>query len=152
MLWEIGVRWRVLQGVLWGIGGAPANAPKSAQCGASTGRDFLSSTPVTGCHHCSSAAAKTRAAKTRFGGSQKRVVSKKGGFGGYSPVPKTGTRVRSHVPPEQNRNDGDVHMFPRNENRNEGTFSPKPPFYETALLSPNHSLHGVFFQSADACP
>ena len=41
-------------------------------------------------------------------------------------------------------------MFPRNENRNKGTFacsfgtktrmrahSPKPPFYETALLSPN---------------
>ena len=43
-------------------------------------------------------------------------------------------------------------MFPRNENRNEGTFaccpgtktgtrvhSPKPPFYETALLSPGDS-------------
>ena len=42
-----------------------------------------------------------------------------------------------------------IRMFPRNENRNEGTFacspgtktrtrvhSPKPPFYETALLSP----------------
>ena len=44
---------------------------------------------------------------------------------------------------------GYVRMFPRKENRNEGTFacfpgmktgtrahSPKPPFYETALLSP----------------
>ena len=27
-------------------------------------------------------------------------------------------------------------MFPRNENRNEGTCAKKPPFYETALLSP----------------
>ena len=44
-------------------------------------------------------------------------------------------------------------MLPRNENRNEGTFgcshgtktgtrvhSPKPPFYETALLSPSESI------------
>ena len=49
----------------------------------------------------------------------------------------------------ENRNEGYIRMFPRNENRNEGTFacaperktgtrvrSPKPPFYETALLSP----------------
>ena len=41
---------------------------------------------------------------------------------GCSPGTKTGTRVRSHVPPE----------------RKTGTraHSPKPPFYETALLSP----------------
>ena len=43
-----------------------------------------------------------------FGGSQKGGIQK-GGFGGCSPGTKTGTRVRS----------------------------PKPPFYETALLSPN---------------
>ena len=52
-------------------------------------------------------------------------------------------------PRNGNRNQGYIRMFPRNENRNEGTFacspgtktgtrahSPKPPFYETALLSP----------------
>ena len=42
-------------------------------------------------------------------GVDKRVVSKRGGFGGCSPGTKAGTRVRS----------------------------PKPPFYETALLSPS---------------
>ena len=53
------------------------------------------------------------------------------------------------VPPER----GYIQMFPRNENQNEGTFacspgtktgtrarSPKPPFYETALLSPRDKL------------
>ena len=34
-------------------------------------------------------------------------------------------------------------MFPRDENRNEGRVcSPEPPFYETALLSPNE-LWGI---------
>ena len=49
-------------------------------------------------------------------------------------------------------------MFPQNENRNEGTFacspgtktgtrvhSPKPPFYETALVSPNEKPPQIFF-------
>ena len=53
-------------------------------------------------------------------------------------------------PRNEIRNEGYIRMFPRNENRNEGTFacspgtktgtrahSPKPPFYETALLSPS---------------
>ena len=52
-------------------------------------------------------------------------------------------------------------MFPRNENRNEGTFacspgtktrmrahSPKPPFYETALLSPGEKLEKIFKMGA----
>ena len=68
-------------------------------------------------------------------GVDKRVVFQKGGFGGCSPGK-----------PER----GYIRMFPRNENRNEGTFacspgtktgtrvrSPKPPFYETALVSPS---------------
>ena len=51
--------------------------------------------------------------------------------------------VLADLPPER---EGTFRMFPRNENRNEGTFacspgtrahSPKPPFYETALLSPS---------------
>ena len=46
-----------------------------------------------------------------IGGSQKGGFQK-GGFGGCSPGTKTGTRVRS----------------------------PKPPFYETALLSPSDSI------------
>ena len=45
---------------------------------------------------------------SKFGASQKSGFQKRG-FGGCSPGTKTGTRVRS----------------------------PKPPFYETALLSPN---------------
>ena len=77
---------------------------------------------------------------TPISGVCKRVVSKKGGFGGCSVAPKTrnegtfacspgtktGTRVLSHVPPGM-RTGTRVH-------------SPKPPFYETALLSPgdNH--------------
>ena len=57
--------------------------------------------------------------------------------------------VLAAVPPERNPERGYIRMFPQNENRNEGTFacspgtktrtsvhSPKPPFYETALLSP----------------
>ena len=53
------------------------------------------------------------------------------------------------VPPERKSERGYIRMFPRNEIRNEGTFacsprtktgtrarSPKPPFYETALLPP----------------
>ena len=52
------------------------------------------------------------------------------------------------VPPEQKLERGCIRRFPRNENRNEGTFacsprlragtrvhSPKPAFYEAALLS-----------------
>ena len=55
--------------------------------------------------------------------------------------------VLADVPPERKPERGYIRMFPRNENRNEGTFacspgtktgtrvhSPKPPFYETALL------------------
>ena len=46
----------------------------------------------------------------------------KGGFGGYSPVPKTGRRIHSdgalYHKPEQ----GYVQMVPCTTNRNEGTF------------------------------
>ena len=58
--------------------------------------------------------------------------------------------VLADVPPERKPERGYVRMLPRNENRSEGTFacspgtktgtrahSPKPPFYETALLSPS---------------
>ena len=38
------------------------------------------------------------------------------------PRTKTGTKVRSDVPPEWKPERGYVRMFPRNENRNEGTF------------------------------
>ena len=56
-------------------------------------------------------------------------------------------------------------MFPLNENRNEGTFacspgtktgtrahSPKPPFYETALLSPNDSRARDIFGTLQPSP
>ena len=66
--------------------------------------------------------------ETQKGGFQK------GGFGGCSPGTKTRTRVRSDVPSDR-KTGTRVRMFPRNENRNEGTFA-KPPFDETALLSP----------------
>ena len=51
------------------------------------------------------------------------------------PRTETGTRVHSDVPPERKLERGYVRMFPRNENRNEGTFAKtiflftKPPFY-----------------------
>ena len=57
---------------------------------------------------------------------RKRVVFQKGGFGGCSPGTKTGTRVHSGVPPERKPETGYVRMFPRNENRNEGTFACSP--------------------------
>ena len=76
-------------------------------------------------------------ARAPFGecrGLTKRVLSKRA--------------VLADVPPERKPERGYIRMFPRNENRNEGTFacspgtktgasvrSPKPPFYETALLS-----------------
>ena len=59
--------------------------------------------------------------------------------------------VLADVPPERKPERGYIRMFPHNENRSKGTFacslgtktgtrvhSPKPPFYETALLSLNH--------------
>ena len=73
---------------------------------------------------------------TDFSRVDKRVVSKR--------------VVLADVPPERKPERGYIRMFPRNDNRNEGTFacsprtktgmrvhSPKPPFYETALLSPS---------------
>ena len=56
-------------------------------------------------------------------GVDKMVVFERGGFGGCSPGKKTGTRVHSDVPPERKPERGHVRMFPRNENRNEGTFA-----------------------------
>ena len=61
-----------------------------------------------------------------FGGSQK------GGFGGCSSVPQTGTRVHSDVPRTKNQKEG-----PKIGTR---AHSPKPPFYETALLFPLEPL------------
>ena len=64
---------------------------------------------------------------------------------------KTGTRVHSDVHPERKPERGYVRMFPRNETGTRA-HSPKPPFYETALLSPTklgeekckvHSFSGV---------
>ena len=56
----------------------------------------------------------------------------------------------ANLHPERKPERGYIRMFPRNKNRNEGTFacspgmktgtrvhSPKPPFYATALLSPS---------------
>ena len=37
-------------------------------------------------------------------GVDRRVVFEKGGFGGCSPGTKTGTRIRSHVPRNENGN------------------------------------------------
>ena len=61
------------------------------------------------------------------------------------------------VPPEREPERGFIRMFPRNEKRNEGTFacspgtktgararSPKPSFYETALLSPSENFFPIF--------
>ena len=61
--------------------------------------------------------------------------------------------VLADVPPERKPERGYVCMLPRNGNRTEGTFacscgtktgtrvhSPKPPFYETALLSPSENI------------
>ena len=69
----------------------------------------------------------------------KRVVSKMMGL--------------ADVPPDQKPERGYIRMFTRNENRNEGTFacspgtksgtrahSPKPPLYETTLLSPSEAF------------
>ena len=60
--------------------------------------------------------------------------------------------VLADVPPEREPERGCIRMFPRNENQNEATFacspgtktgtrahSPKPPFYETALVSPSEN-------------
>ena len=78
--------------------------------------------------------------------------SQEGGFGGCSPVPKTGTRVHPDVPRYHKPERGYIRMFPgrhqKPERRYIGMFpaespvpktgtrahSPKPPFYETALL------------------
>ena len=76
-----------------------------------------------------------------FLGVAKSVVFQKGGFGGCSPGTKTGTRVHSDVPLERKAERGYVRMFPRNENRNEGTFQNHPsqnrPFVSSRLKMPD---------------
>ena len=69
----------------------------------------------------------------KIGASQKGGFPK-GWFWRMFPRTKTGTRVHSDVPLERKPEQGYVRMFPRNENQNEAR-SPKPPFFETALLS-----------------
>ena len=104
---------------------------------------------------------RVKGAVLEFRGVHNKVVFQKGGFGGCSPGTKTGTRARSQVTPERKPERGCVRMFPRNENRNEGTFacspgtktgtradSPKPPFCETALLSPDDSFSGDHIEGA----
>ena len=53
----------------------------------------------------------------------------KGGFGGCSPVPKTGTRVHSDVPRYQKTERRYIRMFPGTKNRNEGTPCPSFPWF-----------------------
>ena len=60
---------------------------------------------------------------TSLSGVDKRVVFRKGGFGGCSPGTKTGTRVHSDAPPGTITGTRVRCMFPRNENRNEGAFA-----------------------------
>ena len=69
-----------------------------------------------------------------IGGSRKGGFQK-GGFGGCSPVPKTGMKVHSDVPRYEKPERGHIQMFPGTKT---GTrvHSPKPPFYENALLFP----------------
>ena len=61
---------------------------------------------------------------------------KKAGFGGYSWTSKTGTRVQKPVSLDpQNRNEGTKKgmMVPKPGTK---VYSPRPPFYRTALLIP----------------
>ena len=58
--------------------------------------------------------------KLQFLGVAKRVVFQ---FWRMFPGTKTGTRVHSDVLPERKPERGYVRMFPRNENRNKGTFA-----------------------------
>ena len=64
---------------------------------------------------------KNESKSTIFWGAQKGGFSK-GWFWRCSPATKTGTRSRSDVPRDEKLERGYVRMFPRNENRNEGTF------------------------------
>ena len=72
--------------------------------------------------------------------------------------------VLADVPPERKPERGYIRMFPWNENRNEATFacspgtktgtrarSPKPPFYETALLSPSELFLCMLSANRPAC-
>ena len=53
-------------------------------------------------------------------GVHKRVVFRKGGFGGCSPGTKTGTMAHSDVPPERKPERGYIRMFPWNKNPERG--------------------------------
>ena len=61
-------------------------------------------------------------------GVRRRVVFKKGGFGGCSPGTETGTRVHSDVPPERKQERGHVRMFHRNEKPERGYARQSHPF------------------------
>ena len=60
--------------------------------------------------------------------------------GGFPKVWLPKRVVLADVPPERKPERGYVRMFPRNENRNEGTFAKTTLNYETALLSTSDSL------------
>ena len=51
---------------------------------------------------------------------------------------KTGTRVHSDVPPKRKPERGYIRMFPRNENRNEGTFAKTTLLRNRPILSPSN--------------
>ena len=72
---------------------------------------------------------------TNFAGSQKGGFPKGWFWRMFPRNEKIGTSVRSDVPPERKPERGYVRLFPRNETGTRA-HSPKPPFYETALLSP----------------
>ena len=74
-----------------------------------------------------------------FRGFAKGVGFPKGGFGGCSPVPTTGTEVHSDVPRYQKPERSYIRMFPGTKTGTRA-HSPKPPFYETALLFPLECL------------
>ena len=95
-------------------------------------------------------------AQSIMSGVDKRVVSKRVVLADVPPERKPEQEYIRMFPRSENRNEGTFGCSPGNENRNEGTFahflrtmktgtrvrSPKPPFYKTALLSPNAYVGG----------
>ena len=82
---------------------------------------------------------KTKKGNCRNSGVDKWMVSKRVVLANV-PLQRKPERGYIWMFPQTEMEPGNVRMFPWNENTEWGARLPKPPFYETALLSPNKRL------------
>ena len=95
-----------------------------------SGRKFEEFGKLSFCNFCEPKLFTTTGAdeSRRSTGSLQKGGVQKGGFGGCSPVPRTGTRIHSDVPRYQDPEQGYIRMFPRHQNLERGYIRRNHPF------------------------